>query len=387
MKSRRSERKLRKHPDALLNAHLHQDFNNDKLPTKKKLRFRLKLTKKRVIFLTFIALLLIAVIVFYFLHQQKQNSISVPKLKAVNLLVPSSLSGLPVKPSVNLRPVTAVMIENSTDARPQSGLDQASVVFEAVAEGGITRFMALYQDSLPAYIGPVRSARPYYISWALGFDAAYAHVGGSSEGLQDIQTWGVKDMDEFYNDIAYQRITSRYAPHNVYTGFPQLTTLEQAKGYATSNFTGFPRKADAAAPTPKVSKIDFALSGSDYDAHFDYVTSTNSYSRSQAGAPHMVVDQNGAQKQITPKVVIAMVVPLGQGALDASNAYYSNYSTVGSGQTFVFQDGNVTLGTWTKTANSAQISFIDSSGNVLKLNAGQTWITAVSDAGSVSYTN
>jgi len=385
MKKKRSNRKFRKHPDALLNAHLHQEFKTEKLPSKNK--FKVRLTKKRVIVFLVIALLAFTGIGFYFLHQQKSINVGVPKLKAVNLLVPSTLSGLPVKPSVNLRPVTAIMVENSIDARPQSGLDQASVVFEAVAEGGITRFMALYQDSLPAYIGPVRSARPYYISWALGFDAAYAHVGGSSEGLQDIQTWGVKDMDEFYNDSAYQRITSRYAPHNVYTGFPQLTTLEQSKGFTSSNFNGFPRKVDAPSSTPKVSKIDFALSGSDYDAHFDYAPSTNSYLRSQAGAPHMVVDQNGIQKQIAPKVVIGIVVPLSQGALDASNAYYSDYTTVGSGQAFVFQDGNITLGTWTKKANTSQLSFSDSSGNVLKLNAGQTWITAVSDAGSVSYTN
>ena len=320
---KKEKRKLHRHPDASLNAHLRQDLTPPQKPIKKK--FRLTLTKKRIIIGILIFLLLTAAAIFYFLHQHKKTQVSISKPRAVNLLVPSTLSGLPVTPSVNLRPVTAVMVENSTDARPQSGLDQASVVFEAVAEGGITRFMAVYQDSLPAYIGPVRSAR--------------------------------------------------------------LTTLEQAKGYTSSKFTSFPRKADAAAPTPKASKIDFALSGSDYDAHFDYLPSTNSYSRSQAGAPHMVVDQNGVQKQITPKVVIAMVVPLGQGALDASNAYYSDYTTVGSGQAFVFQDGSVTLGTWTKTANNAQISFTDSSGNVLKLNAGKTWITAVSDAGSVSYTN
>jgi len=382
---KKEKRKLHRHPDASLNARLQQDLTPSKQPIKKK--FKLTLTKKRIIIGILIFVLLTAAAIFYFLHLHKKTQVPISKPKAVNLLVPSTLSGLPVTPSINLRPVTAVMVENSTDARPQSGLDQASVVFEAVAEGGITRFMAVYQDSLPAYIGPVRSARPYYVSWALGFDASYAHVGGSAEGLHDIQAWGVKDLDQFYNDSAYQRITSRYAPHNVYTGFPQLTTLEQAKGYTSSKFTGFPRKADATTPSPKASKIDFSISGSDYDAHFDYLPSTNSYSRSQAGAPHMVVDQNGVQKQITPKVVIAMVVSLGQGALDASNAYYSDYTTVGSGQAFVFQDGDVTLGTWAKTANSAQISFTDSSGNVLKLNAGKTWITAVSDAGSVSYKN
>ncbi|MCP5939883.1 DUF3048 domain-containing protein, partial [Klebsiella pneumoniae] len=81
--------------------------------------------------------------------------------------VANTLTGLQVAPDVNQRPVTGVMIENSTDARPQSGLDQAGVVFEAIAEGGITRFLALFQDTQPDYVGPVRSSRPYYVQWAL----------------------------------------------------------------------------------------------------------------------------------------------------------------------------------------------------------------------------
>src|SRR5581483_6348891 len=112
--------------------------------------------------------------------------------------VASTLTGLPVDPSVNKRQVTAVMIENSLDARPQSGLDQAGIVFEALAEGGVTRFMALFQDTQPDYIGPVRSARPYYIQWLLGYDAAYAHVGGSPDALNDITAWHVKDLNQFY---------------------------------------------------------------------------------------------------------------------------------------------------------------------------------------------
>ena len=370
------------HPDHRLNAKLNSA--KDTVANDKKKKF--KLSKKSVIIVIAIVLaLLIAGFTIYTLFYKKQTSTVISKSKAVNLFVPSSLTGLPVLPSVNLRPVTAVMVENSIDARPQSGLDQAGVVFEAIAEGGITRFMALYQDTLPAYIGPVRSARPYYVSWALGFDADYAHVGGSTEGLQDIQNWGVKDLDQFYNSSAYQRISSRYAPHNVYTGFPQLTELEQSKGFTTSNYSGFIRKKDAPSQNPTATKIDFALSGSDYDPHFDYVPSTNSYLRSQSGAPHIVIDQNGNQKQINPKVVVALVVPLGQGALDSSNAYYSDYTVVGSGQAFIFQDGTVTIGTWTKKSNTSQIVFTDSASIPLKINAGQTWITAVSDAGSVGY--
>jgi hypothetical protein len=323
------------------------------------------------------------------------------KKKPVITTVPSTLTGLPVDPSVNQRPVTAVMIENSPDARPQSGLDQAGVVFEALAEGGVTRFMALYQDTQPDYIGPVRSARPYYIQWALGFDAGYAHVGGSPDGLADIKAWNVRDLDQFYNSGAYHRISSRYAPHNTYTSISALNQLEQSKGYTSSNFTGFARKADqpykpasttgsAAASTAQdsrtsASSIDMTFSGYYYNSHYDYDAATNSYKRSESGGPHMEVDGSGKQTQIMPKVVIAMVVPLQQGALDSSGAYYSNYNPIGSGQVYVFQDGTVTTGTWNKADNTSQLTFTDSNGQPLKLNAGQTWIAAVASAGDVSY--
>ena len=101
------------------------------------------------------------------------------------------------------------MVENSLAARPQSGLSQAGVVFEALAEGGVTRFMALYQDTTPTNVGPIRSARPYFIEWAMGFDAAYAHVGGSPVALSDIKAWNVQDLNQFYYGGYYHRISSR----------------------------------------------------------------------------------------------------------------------------------------------------------------------------------
>jgi len=300
-------------------------------------------------------------------------------------LVPSTLTGLPVDPSVNNRTVTAIMIENSIDARPQSGLDQAGVVFEAIAEGGVTRFMGVFQDTQPGYIGPVRSARPYYIQWALGFDAAYAHVGGSPDALADLIAWNVRNIDQFANSGAFQRISSRYAPHNVYTSIAQLNTVETAKGWTSSNFKGFVRKADAPEKTPTASSISFSLSGPVYNPTFTYNPTTNNYTRSENGAVHNVVSQAGALTPITPKVVVALVTPLSQGALDSSGAYYSDYNVLGSGQAMIFQDGKETTAIWNKKNSSDQITFTDNSGNPVKINAGQTWLTAVASSSNVSY--
>jgi hypothetical protein len=299
--------------------------------------------------------------------------------------VASRLTGLQVTPEQSQLPVTGVMIENSIDARPQSGLDQAGVVYEAIAEGGVTRFLALFEDNQPDYIGPIRSARPYYIRWLLPFDASYAHVGGSPDALSDIQSLGVKDLNQFYNGGYYQRISSRDAPHNVYTSVGQLISLEKTKGYSTSNFTGFPRKTEAPSKTPNATSIDFTISGPTYSAHYDYNAATNSYNRSEAGAAHMVVDKAGAQTLLSPKVVIALVMPQSNGALDASGAYYTVYDTIGSGQLYIFQDGIVTTGTWNKADDKSQFNFTDSAGKPIALNPGQTWLSVVGLAGDVNY--
>lgn len=373
-----------------------EEDNNKKKPKKRRNPikwFKSLNTKQKIVvgIIAFIILVIIAGGLYLIFKPNKMVAVSSPKKTivvkktAIPTTVPSTLTGLPVDPSVNKRPVTAVMIENSTYARPQSGLDTAGVVFEAIAEGGVTRFMAVYQDTQPDYIGPVRSARPYYIQWALGFDAAYAHVGGSPDALTDLSAWNVRNIDQFYNSSAFERISSRDAPHNVYTSISKLNSVEQAKDWTSSTYNGFPRKADSPSKNPNATAINLSLSGPVYDPSFTYNPKTNNYTRSEDGSVQTEISSSGTVTNITPKVVIAMVTPLSQGALDATGAYYSDYNVIGTGQVYIFQDGTVTTGTWTKNSNSSQITFSDANGNSIKLNAGQTWITAVGSASNVSY--
>ena len=289
--------------------------------------------------------------------------------------VPSPLTGYPVDPALAKRPVTGVMIENSPDARPQAGLNEAGIVFEAIAEGGITRFLALYQESQPDYIGPVRSVRPYYLDFLMPFDASIAHAGGAPVALGDIKTLGVKDLDQFANSGAYQRVGTRYAPHNLYTSSAQLDSLNSAKGFTSSAFTSFERKEDKPYQPPSAGKIDINISGYFYNVHYDYDQATNSYKRSEGGAPH-VHEKSGAQ--ITPKVVITLEMSRGI----ASDGQHTDYGTTGSGKMTVFQDGAFYEGTWSKAGRKDQFVFKDPNGQPIKLNVGQTWITIV-DPGTV----
>ncbi len=331
----------------------------------------------------------------YFVYGQPQTAVVsyVPHVKPKPKTVASPLTGLQVSPELAARPVTAVMIENSDDARPQSGLQDAGVVFEAIAEGGVTRFMALYQEATPQYIGPVRSLRPYYLDFAAPFQASIAHVGGSPDALARVRNGHYRDIDEFFNAGAYWRTPNRFAPHNVYTSFARLDALNKSKRYTKSTFTPWPRNPDKKIPKSAANakltaaSIDIPISGPDYYVHYSYNPKTHTYPREEAGAKHLdIVDAAGKKTvQLQPRVVIAMEMARSLGALDASGAYYSNYQDVGSGLADVFQDGGVTRVTWKKASPNAPLQFLASDGQPFKLDPGQTWITAISPLAAVTY--
>src|SRR6185295_298888 len=136
-------------------------------------------------------------------------------------------------------------------ARPQSGFSAASVVWQAPAEGGIPRYMLMFQETAPAAVGPVRSARYYFIGWAAEWRAAYAHAGGSPQSLRTLRAQGrgqlVYNVDQFrYSSFYFWRISSRFAPHNLYTNGQRLRQMANGVG-ATSAATP-PKPAWTFAP-------------------------------------------------------------------------------------------------------------------------------------------
>lgn len=283
----------------------------------------------------------------------------------------SPLTGVEVaSEAATKQAATAIMIENSPDARPQSGLKAAGVVFEAIAEGGITRFLTVYQQEKPDLIGPVRSLRAYYVDWLAPFQASVAHVGGSKFALDEIRNGSYRDIDQFFNAGTYWRSADRYAPHNVYTNFERLDALNTAKGYTESAIAGFERKDPAPSKTPTATQIAVTISGFLYNSAYSYDPASNTYLRSQAGQPH----NDREAGQITPTTVIAMFVPMSKVMEDG---YREQITTIGNGRAVIFQDGIATEATWHKASKTAQINFSDAAGVSIKLNRGQTWISAV----------
>lgn len=334
--------------------------------------------KKLTIVLAIILGLLIiggGVSAYLFTHQPQKVATVTPKPKpkpapeAPKFYSPLT-GNLVDSEAATTQPVTGIMIENSPDARPQSGLKNSGVVFEAIAEGGITRFLALYQEQKPQLIGPVRSVRMYYVDWVAAFNASVAHVGGSSAALTEVRNGNYRDIDQFFNGAYYWRATDRYAPHNVYTSFEKLDALNAKKGYTSSTFTGFTRKDSKAVATPNATSIDVTISGPLYNSHYAYNATTNTYDRSEGGAAHMDREDG----QISPRVVIVLKVA---ESTVFEDGYREDINAIGTGVADIFQDGTVQEVTWTKNSKADQIKFTDASGQDVPLARGQTWITAV----------
>ena len=121
------------------------------------------------------------------------------------------------KEDAELLPI-GIMIENLPTVRPQSGLSQAQVVYEALVEGFSTRFLVVYDPKeLPDLIGPIRSSRPYYLEWISEYDGLYVHAGGSPESLAAIDGLGIKDLNALFKGQYFWRDHSQSAPHNLYS--------------------------------------------------------------------------------------------------------------------------------------------------------------------------
>lgn len=315
----------------------------------------------------------------WFVQQQSQAGVMETKIPKPAVKYYSPLNGVEVPDeAATKRVVTAVMIENSPDARPQSGLAEADVVFEAVAEGGITRFIALYQPSRPSIVGPVRSLRPYYADWAAGFDPSVAHVGGSPEALSMIRSgnYGV-DLDEFFNSASYWRAGDRYAPHNVYTNFDRLDSLNAVKKHTSSQFNFAPRVNEQAIETPDATTINIGVSTGAFSVGYDYNPSSNSYDRKQGGVAHTDREKG----RISPKVVVVLKTNVSLSA----DGEHMNIATSGSGTAYVFQNGTVVEGVWSKAGPKNQLFIKNAEGTDIKLVRGQTWITTIGNDRAVSW--
>lgn len=328
----------------------------------------------------------------------------------------------------------AVMIENHAEARPQSGLQNADIVYEAVAEGGITRFMGVFycgivDGSTNTYdIGPVRSARTYFLDLASEYSdyPLYAHVGGancsapkdpitgkqsgpcttnkkaqaieqiSNYGWNNKGTWG--DLSQF--SLSYKVCRrepdrlgdTRATEHTMYcstkelwntaanrglTNLTQINNQSWDKNYQSWNFS----QADSVSANPSTPtfSFDFWTGYKEYSVTWNYDKNSNSYLRSNGGQPH--IDFN-TQKQISTKNVVVEYVKETRSIDEHGHLLYD---VIGSGTGYLFENGNKTDITWTKKNRTSRTVFKDSAGKEVKFVPGQIWIEILPTSSVVRY--
>ncbi|OGM60933.1 hypothetical protein A2955_03640 [Candidatus Woesebacteria bacterium RIFCSPLOWO2_01_FULL_37_19] len=329
------------------------------------------------------------------------------------------------------RPITAV-IENHKDARPLSGVSRADVVYEAVAEGGITRFLGVFYCGATTQdfeIAVIRSARVYFINWAseYGDKPLFLHWGGANN-IDDKNPGGIKfagqiapEVDAFKllnkigwrngqygNDLDGQsnfgypalvrkydrlkkgeRTPDEHTPTAFVDELYKQVTEKRNLGYKDAdgkawdeNFIAWSFADDKALSSPKTEKISFEFWGgkSDYDVVWEYSKEKNTYLRSNGGQPF--TDFYFNNEQISSKNVVIQFVNE-KGPVDKEGHMF--YTTIGEGKALVFQNGDVIQGRWAKSSQIARTKFLDSKGDEITFVRGQIWIEAVPSRNEINY--
>lgn len=299
-------------------------------------------------------------------------------------VVANPLNGMLAPPADVKHRVAAIMIDNYPDARPQSGLHDADVVYEVEAEGGITRYLALFLGTAASEVGPVRSARTYFVDLARPYDPFFAHAGQNDdtiEMLAGLRGVGFADMDQIqHTPEAFWRDDSRDMPHNLYTSIVRIRKTGPAYGYADKAYTGdqfsygSPSPAPSPAPSPGLVPETVASFWLEYDVHF--VWDGAAYQRFIDGeAQHDRGDDRPYEVSDIVAVWIPAKVldPIGDLSMDV----YGTYPAV------LVRGGRASTGTWSATGPASLPKLDDDAGQPLDLLPGQIYIEIMPQGSSL----
>lgn len=269
----------------------------------------------------------------------------------------------------------AVMINNINVARPlQSGLQDAYIIYEIIVEGGITRYMALFLDQDTERIGSIRSARHYFLDYALENDAVYGHYGWSNFAKNDISLLGVNNLNGITNaQSAYWRDRSVAAPHNVFTSIENLKEAAESKGYRTisDDFKNFEYSVDPISLEQKEGAMianTISLRYSHYHTTgYTYDANRGVYLRSMDNQAH--IDKVTHEQYYTKNIVIQK---MSNHSID--NHGRQDIDDVSSGEGYYITNGYAVPIKWSKSSRSAKTSYTYLDGSTVKLNDGNTYV-------------
>lgn len=308
---------------------------------------------------------------------------STPSSTTTLLPVIAPLTGLAMAERRNAtRPALVVKIDNFSAARPQAGLDAADVVYEELAEGGLTRFVAVFHSTDARTVGPVRSVRPSDPDIVAPLDPLFAYSGGAPAVVALLAGARLSNVGFDAVPKVYRRRADRSSPQNLYTNTADLYDAAPAASLpgpppALGTFLapGAPFAGSGMAVTSGLA----LAAGPSVRASYQWEASTRSWNRSTDGVPHML--EGGSQ--ISPANV---VVQFTRYSAFAADAQVSVANVVGSGDAWVLAGGMTVKGRWSKTSPTAVTRFTDLAGTPIALVPGQTLIHLVTPGASATIT-
>jgi hypothetical protein len=286
-------------------------------------------------------------------------------------------------PQDGIRPI-AVMIDNEgTRSLPQGGLDKAQIVYEVIVEGGLTRLMPVFWGTNPEMIGPVRSARDYFLDYTMEYDAIYVHVGGSPQAGRDINKLKINEIDGMHvgSDVIWDLTKERGNWQDSYTSMKVLTDYIGKAKFRAATETKFPFEYNASdiIPTAGGSASSITLKYPSMTTKYEYDNTSGTYKRFRYGKAHM---ERASGKQLEAENIIIQFVP--NYDIKGDKAGRQEMNTLGSGKGYFITGGKSIKLKWSKETRSSQTKYTDEVGNPIKLNRGQTWIQIMPMTGKVT---
>ena len=295
---------------------------------------------------------------------------------------------MPTTEELATRIPLAVMIDDSVVARPQSGFTTASIVYHAPADGLETRYTFVYQEQDAPDVGPVRSARRYYISWAAEYRALLGHYGAEYAGqlwLKEIDGDLIYDLDALRGSgSGYHRIKTRSAPHNAYTSTGSLYQLADRKGFPQEMLDGLGSRVfqDDALETERPAEASIRIPYKTGRIDYTYERASNSYLRSIAGRAQL---DAATGKRVRARNILVLYIRL-TWEYEAVTGYSRPvFHLVGKGKAVVFRDGKAIPGTWAKTSTGDLTRILDDDGNQIPLVRGPIYIQVVPTGTEIDY--
>lgn len=314
-----------------------------------------------------------------------------------DLTARSYLTGLPVTQEALQKRPLAVMLNNIKEGCPQSGTEDAAIIYEAPVEGRITRLMGIFEDYTKVEkIGSIRSSRDYFVYFALEYDALYAHFGQATAYVGDLlNSDRVDNLSGAVSGIekpaanSFFRSSDRKPPHNVYLDMKGVTKDIEKFGYRTEYQEGFTPKftfategtdeeyvslKDASVLYPGGKSSDAANGYSRVQARFEYNPEDQLYYRFQYGDKH--IDETTGNQLAVTNVIFQYC----HGEVRDENDYLAFGCHGDNGyKVQVFTGGKMVEGTWKRESDNTPAQYLDKNGNPIKLNPGKTWVCIIWD--------